>query len=68
MSLKIIEDTTLPSSTKIAEFVEILCTVAEIDPVEVVMLSLSPTLHVFSQLLIEDLELCCVANGKTMPG
>ena len=68
MSLNIIDETIFPSSTKIAEFADIFITVAEIVPPAVVILSLSPTFHEFSQLRIEDLVSCSEEKGNTTSG
>ena len=55
MSLSAVEEITTPSSTKIAELVEIFSTVAETKPLEVVKVSVSSTAQAFSQDLAVDL-------------
>lgn len=68
ISFRVVDETILPFSTKIAEFAEILCTVAVIVPPEVDILSLSPILHAFSQLLMELPDCPSSENGNISPG
>ncbi|MBP50675.1 MAG: hypothetical protein CMA68_01140 [Euryarchaeota archaeon] len=69
MSLRVVDGTISPSSTKTTEFVETFCTVAEIVPLAVDMVSVSPWLHASSQLLTEFLEFWYACeNGRTTPG
>ena len=54
ISFRVVEEITTPSSTNIAELVEIFLTVALTDPLEVENESVSSTDHAFSQDLLLD--------------
>ena len=69
ISFRVVEGITWPSSTIIAELLEIFCTVAEMDPPAVATSLVSPTLHALSQFLVVLLELrydC--ENGRVKSG
>ena len=68
-SFSVVDGMTTPSSTKMAEFVEIFSTVAETIPLEVAKVSVSSTDHSLSQVFTELRELrndC--ENGSTRLG
>ena len=55
ISLRVVEEITTPSSTNIAEFVDIFLTVAETWPLDVEKVSVSSTAQAFSQGVLLDL-------------